>query len=162
MTDQINIRKVEQSDNQILAKIIRVVFIEHDAPTEGTVFVDPTTDALFELFQTPKAELWTAELNGEIVGCCGIYPTDNLPKGCVELVKFYLVKAARGKGIGRLLMEKSIEVAKDYGFIEMYIESLPAFAKAVNIYEKADFTHLQNPLGNSGHTGCNIWMIKKL
>ena len=162
MTDQINIRNVQQSDNPILAKIIRAVFIEHDAPTEGTVFVDPTTDALFELFQTPKAELWTAELNGEIVGCCGIYPTDNLPKGCVELVKFYLAKAARGKGIGRLLMNKSIEVAKNYGFTEMYIESLPDFAKAVNIYEKAGFTHLQNPLGNSGHTGCNIWMIKEL
>lgn len=162
MTDQINIRNVQQSDNPILAKIIRAVFIEHDAPTEGTVFVDPTTDALYDLFQVPKAELWTAELNGEIVGCCGIYPTENLPKGCVELVKFYLAKAARGKGIGRKLMAKSIDVAKKYGYTQMYIESLPHYAKAVNIYEKLDFSHLQNPLGNSGHSGCNIWMLKEL
>ncbi|MFK7948088.1 MAG: GNAT family N-acetyltransferase [Saprospiraceae bacterium] len=162
MTDQIKIRSVQQSDNPILAKIIRAVFIEHDAPTAGTVFVDPTTDALFELFEMPKAELWTAELNGNIVGCCGIYPTDNLPKGCVELVKFYLAKAARGKGIGRLLMDKSLATAKDYGYTEMYIESLPHYAKAVNIYEKLGFTRLQNPLGNSGHSGCNIWMLKQL
>ena len=85
-------------------------------PRWSLLSVLQTTDALFELFQTPKAELWTAELDGEIVGCCGIYPTKNLPKGCVELVKFYLAKAARGKGIGKLLMEKSLEVAKEYGY----------------------------------------------
>ena len=162
MPNQINIRNVQQTDNPILAKIIRSIFIEHNAPTEGTVFVDPTTDALFELFQTQKAQLWTAELNGEIVGCCGIFPTTNLPKGCVELVKFYLKKSARGIGIGRLLMEKSIAVAKEYGFTEMYIESLPHYAKAVDMYEQYGFKHLKSALGNSGHTGCNIWMIKSL
>lgn len=162
MPNQINIRNVQQTDNPILAKIIRAIFIEHDAPTEGTVFVDPTTDTLFELFQTQDAELWTAELNDEIVGCCGIFPTENLPKGCVELVKFYLTKSARGLGIGRQLMEKSITVAKDFGFTEMYIESLPHYAKAVKMYEQYGFKHLTEPLGNSGHTGCNIWMIKSL
>ena len=58
--NKMNIREIKPSDSQALANMIRSVFIEHDAPTEGTVFTDPTNDALFELFQTDNAMLWVA------------------------------------------------------------------------------------------------------
>jgi putative acetyltransferase len=159
---QIIIRQIEEKDNALLAKIIRDVFIEHHAPTKGTVYSDTTTDNLFELFKQAKSVLWVAELNNRLVGCCGIFPTEGLEKNCVELVKFYIAAEARSKGIGKLLMEKCIESAKEFNFRKMYIESLPAFDKAISIYEKSGFNKLKKPLGNSGHSGCNIWMLKDL
>ncbi|WP_321997085.1 GNAT family N-acetyltransferase [Draconibacterium orientale] len=157
-----NIRKVKNTDNSCLAEIIRAAFYESDAPKQGTVYSDPTTDNLYELFQNEKSILWVAENDGEILGCCGIYPTEGLPKGCAELVKFYLMAKARGKGLGTRLMQKSIGSAKELGFAEIYIETLPEFDNAVSMYERAGFERLEKPLGNSGHTGCDIWMIKKL
>jgi putative acetyltransferase len=157
-----NIRKVKNTDNSCLAEIIRAAFHESDAPKQGTVYSDPTTDDLYELFQNEKSILWVAENDGEILGCCGIYPTEGLPKGCAELVKFYLLAKARGKGLGTRLMQKSIGSAKELGFAEIYIETLPEFDNAVSMYERAGFERLEKPLGNSGHTGCDIWMIKKL
>lgn len=157
-----NIRHVKPEDNKTLATVIRKVFEEHNAPTVGTVYSDTTTDQLFELFQHPKAVLWVAEETESIVGCCGIYPTEGLPDSCTELVKFYIAKEARGKGIGRQLMEASIASAKLFGYSEMYIESLPVFLRAVSIYEKQGFVKLHAPMGNSGHPGCNIWMKKVL
>ena len=59
-------------------------------------------------------------------------------------------------------MEKSIESARNMGYTELYIESLPAFSNAVRIYEEIGFQLLDHPLGASGHTSCNIWMLKKL
>lgn len=156
-----NIRSIQQADNATLASIIRAVFIEHNAPKKGTVYSDPTTDDLFQLSQTPKSVFWVAEIDDEIVGCCGIYPTDGLDENCTELVKFYIHQSARGKGVGRKLMEKCVEAAKGFGYTKMYIESLPHFAKAVDIYKKQGFEILKNPLGNSGHPGCNIWMVKR-
>ena len=156
------IRKVNKEDNALLAKMIRKVFDEYNAPQKGTVYSDPTTDNLFELFQVEKSLLWVAEIDSEIVGCCGIYPTKGLPKNCVELVKFYLSAKSRGKGIGKILMEKSIESARALGYSELYLESLPEFSKAISIYEKQGFLKLDQPLGESGHTTCNIWMLKKL
>jgi putative acetyltransferase len=156
------IRNIQQSDNEALASMIRAVFVEHEAPTEGTVFTDPTTDNLFALFQTENAALFVAEDNGKVLGCCGIYPTAGLPEKCTELVKFYLPKDARGKGIGRALMEKSTASAEQLGYSEIYIESLPAFAKAVNIYIQQGFKKLNEPLGESGHSGCNLWFLKSL
>jgi putative acetyltransferase len=156
------IRPVTPEDNPILARIIRRIFEEHDAPRQGTVYSDPTTDDLYGLFRAPGSVLWVAGHEGEVAGCCGIYPTEGLPEGYAELVKFYLAPSARGLGIGKELMEKCIESAKELGYTHLYLESLPEYDKAVSIYEKQGFISLDKPLGNSGHSGCNIWMYKKL
>lgn len=157
-----NIREIIPSDNLALSKIIKGVFEEYDAPRYGTVYSDPTTDNLYELFQENRSILWVAVYNKRIVGCCGIYPTPGLPLNCAELVKFYLAEKARGKGIGKALMERSVQSAKEFGYTDIYIESLPEFSNAIRIYEKQGFTNIDKPLGESGHNACNIWMIKKL
>ena len=156
------IRKIEEKDNAEIAAVIRSCFADFNAPTKGTVFEDPTTDDLYNFFKNEKSVFYIAEENGEIVGSCGIYPTENLPEDTAELVKFYLTKNSRGQGTGRALMEIALEAAKQMGYRKIYIESLPEFSKAVSIYEKQGFKHLDKPLGNSGHTGCNIWMLKDI
>ena len=156
------IRKLKIEDNLKTAQMIRAVFEEYNAPKEGTVYSDPTTDNLFELFKKDKSYFLIAEENNEIVGCCGIYPTDNLPQHCTELVKYYICNSARGKGLGRILMNKCEEKAKSLGYTQLYLESIPAYNKAVSIYKKLGYQQLESPLGNSGHFGCNIWMLKEL
>lgn len=158
----IQYRPISLQDNDSLALMIREVFIEHNAPQQGTVYSDPTTDDLYALFQTPKSVLWVAEENDRLLGCCGVYPTDGLPAGCAELVKFYLHHHARGKGIGKYLLQKSIDSAQILGYKQLYLESFPHFAKAVGMYEKLGFHTLHQPMGNSGHTACTVFMIKTL
>ena len=51
------IRKIKESDNAFLAKMIRDVFEEHDAPQEGTVYSDPITDNLYAFFQKKSSFL---------------------------------------------------------------------------------------------------------
>lgn len=128
----------------------------------GTVYDDPSTDNLFELFQTKKSAYWVAEENGQLLGGCGIYPTEGLPEGCAELVKFYLSPHARGEGIGRLLMQVSNNTAKSMGYEQLYLESFPQLEGAVSIYLKQGYEYLDAPLGNSGHHACTIWMLKEL
>lgn len=159
---ELTFRQIDQNDNVVLADLIRKVFREFGIDQPGTVYTDPTTDHLFELFSTPNSIYWVAEEYGKIIGGCGIYPTDGLPSGCAELVKLYLLPESRGKGIGLALMQKSIASAIDFGFKQIYLESLPELSKAVNMYEKAGFRHISEPLGNSGHFACNIRMLLDL
>ena len=158
----ITIREIEKNDNLQLAQIIRNSFEEYGAPMYGTVYSDPTTDDLYRLFRAEKSILWVALTDNKIAGCCGIYPTKGLPQNCVELVKFYLSAESRKKGIGKALLEKSIESAQLFGYAKLYLESLPHFNDAVNIYEKQGFRRLSKPMGESGHNACNIWMMKDL
>lgn len=155
-------RSVKKEDNVPLANMIRQVFREHNAPRSGTVFSDPTTDDLFGLFRKSRSVLWVAEVDAVPAGCCGIYPTEGLEDNCAELVKYYLARSERGRGTGRHLMERCIESARDLGYKQLYLESMPHFSKAVRIYEKLGFRKLNKPLGNSGHTTCNIWMLLEL
>jgi putative acetyltransferase len=155
-------RRLEERDNRELAEVIRSVFREFKIDKPGTVYFDPTTDDLFRLFSQPGSEYWIAEERGVIIGGCGVYPTPGLPEGCAELVKLYLSSAQRGKGIGWQLMEKTFDSAIKFGYRQLYLESMPELRKAISLYERAGFKNLPRPLGNSGHFGCNIWMIKDL
>lgn len=162
MQNTLSIRSIEPQDNPKIAKLIREVLTEFGANKPGTVFTDPTTDALFELFQTEKSAYFIAILNDEIVGGCGIYPTKGLPNGCTELVKLYVSSGARGTGIGKKLMEIACEKATAEGYTEIYLETLPELHIAVGLYEHVGFTYLDQPYGESGHFACDLWMRKAL
>ncbi len=161
--EEVLIRNIELKDNASLAAIIRKSLEEFNAAKPGTVYFDTTTDHLFELFQsTPNSKYFVAELNGTVIGGAGIFPTENLPKGYCELVKMYLSKDARGSGLGRMMISKCLDTAKEMGFTNVYLESMPELSKAVKVYEKFGFSYLKGPLGNSGHCGCDIWMMKEI
>lgn len=163
MNASIQIRPIEQKDNLALAKVIRGALEEFGANKPGTVYFDPTTDALFELFNnTAGAFYFVALKDNELLGGAGIFPTENLPNGTCELVKLYLHKDARGTGLGKLLLNKAMDWAKENGYKQVYLESMPELSKAVTIYENVGFKRIDHPLGNSGHCGCDIWMIKDL
>jgi putative acetyltransferase len=156
------IRPILKSDDSDIAEIIRKTLAEFGANRPGTVYFDPTTDHLSELFSAPASAYFIAETEGKIVGGSGIYPTPGLPAGCCELVKLYLLSDMRGLGIGIQLMEKCFQRAIQFGFREIYLETMPELRKAIGLYEKTGFTYLPGPLGQSGHFGCDLWMIKKL
>ncbi|GAB2821807.1 GNAT family N-acetyltransferase [Ferruginibacter profundus] len=158
----VTIRTIQPGDNTALATIIRNSLEEFKANKPGTVYFDPTTDNLAAVFTAPGSIYFVAEENGVLLGGSGIYPTENLPGGTCELVKLYLSNAARGKGLGKLLIKKCFTAAKQMGYSKMYLETLPELNIAVPLYEKMGFSYLKAPLGNSGHHGCDIWMIKEL
>jgi putative acetyltransferase len=159
---KIAFRHLAREDNKTIADLIRSVFREFGIARPGTVYFDPTTDDLFSLFSIAGSEYWIAEDDGKIIGGCGIYPTENLPEGCGELVKFYLNASYRGKGIGKQLMDISIESARKMGYRQLYLESLPELGRAIGLYERAGFKFIDYKMGDSGHFGCNIWMLKEL
>ena len=156
------IREIQPTDNPHLAKIIKSTLKEFGANHPGTVYYDATTDSLFELFQKKGAVYFVAELNEKIVGGGGIYPSDGLPADTCELVKMYLLPEARGTGLGRTLIEKNISFAKVYGYKNIYLETMPELKQALNVYAKFGFEYLKAPMGNTGHTGCSLWMLKSL
>jgi putative acetyltransferase len=91
----VTIRNIQPGDNAALAVIIRNSLAEFGANKPGTVFFDPTTDALYELFQTPGSVYFIAEEEGKLLGGGGIFPTEGLPAKTCELVKMKNVYTGR-------------------------------------------------------------------
>ncbi len=162
MQPDTTIRPIAQNDNAGIALIIRSVLSEFKANKPGTVYFDPTTDELYQLFSKPGSCYWILEMDGKMMGGSGIYPTEGLPDGCCEVVKLYLMPEARGKGYGKQLIQQCFESARQLGYRQVYLETMPELKMAVGLYEQCGFEYLQGPLGNSGHFGCDLWMLKTL
>jgi putative acetyltransferase len=159
----ITIRAIQKEDNPYIAKIIRTSLEEFGANKPGTVYFDDSTDHLFELFQSAEgSHYYIALVNNVIVGGGGIYPTDALPNGTCELVKMYLNKDFRGIGLGKQMLTTCLQWAKANGYNQVYLETMPELKKAVAVYEQLGFSYLTQPMGNSGHNGCDIWMMKAI
>jgi putative acetyltransferase len=158
----INTRRIIPADDTELAKIIRQTLTEFGVDRPGTVYYDETTDHLSDLFTISGSVYYVAAMNGKLLGGAGIYPTEGLPEHTCELVKMYLVPEARGMGLGTILINKSIEFARSAGYKQIYLETMPELKKALHTYARFGFQYLDGPIGNSGHFGCDVWMIKKL
>ncbi|MGZ5281630.1 MAG: GNAT family N-acetyltransferase, partial [Bacteroidia bacterium] len=87
---------------------------------------------------------------------------DGSEENICELQRMYLLPEARGKGIGQKLMDKCIEKASEFSYEKMYLESLSNMKDAYKLYTKNGFVKIEEPLGNTGHGGCNVFMLKEI
>lgn len=160
--NSIFIREIQKEDNESIAKVIREVFTTDGYPRTGTAYADFQLDFMFEAYFKPKSVYYVLEENGKIVGGGGISPLGDSSENICELQKMYFLREARGRGIGLLLIQKCLESAKKFSYEKCYLETLPEMIIAQNLYKKVGFEYLCEPLGNTGHTTCPIWMLKKL
>jgi putative acetyltransferase len=156
------IRKITSDDNAQMAAIIRNSLLEFNAAKPGTVYFDETTDYLSDVFTKERSAYFVIEVNNEIAAGAGIFPTEGLPENICELVKMYVSKKYRRNSYGQTLLEKCIEEAKKDGYEKIYLESMPELTNAIAMYEKNGFKKTAGSLGNSGHTGCDVFMMKDL
>ena len=163
-----NIRIIKKDDNPQIATIIRNVFDELDAPKCGTAYSDPILDTLYEVYQEPKSIYFVIEDDGKIIGGGGVASLKMLNQvqhdnnEVCELQKMYFAPEARGLGFGKQIIEKCLVFAKEQGFKYCYLETLPFMESARKLYERMGFQYLDKPIGTTGHTSCDVWMIKEL
>jgi putative acetyltransferase len=156
------IRPIEIQDNSTIATVIRSVLLEHNVPKIGTAYADPQLDYMQQTYATSRAHYFVVEQNGTVVGGAGIQQLENEAETICELQKMYFLPQARGKGIGSAMMKFCLDFAQANGFEYCYIETMPYMQAAQKLYAKFGFDYIDAPMGNTGHTSCPVWMLKKL
>ena len=71
-----------------------------------------------------------------IVGCAGLLP---LSPQRAELCKMYLQASARGRGLGRRLLERTLDAARRGGFSEVWLETNSVLTAAITLYASYGF-----------------------
>jgi GNAT superfamily N-acetyltransferase len=74
--------------------------------------------------------------NNEPVGTCALIKMDDT---CYELAKMAVTPAAQGKGIGFILGNAAIRLAREAGAKRVYLESNTRLKPAINLYVKLGF-----------------------
>ena len=87
----------------------------------------------------PGGAVLVAELAGEVIGCVALRPH---PDDVWELSKMAVSPAARGRGVGRLLLEAAIGHARAAGARSLCLGSSTKLRAAIGLYESAGFRHV--------------------
>ena len=156
------IREITIEDNEIIASIIRTVMKEFHADPKTTILGDPTLDNMFTNYQSTGSAYFILEENDVVVGGCGLKHLDNSKENICELQRMFLLPESRGKGYGKKLIDLCLKKAREFGYEFIYLETLSQMKKAIQIYETAGFKKINNPKGNTGHSGCNVYMSMTL
>ena len=119
-------------------------------PEDQEILGDPTTHIL-----APGGQICTAEDDGGVIGCCALVV---IGEGRLELAKMTVEESARGRGVGRGLLQFAIEQARTMGAHHLYLESNTKAAAAVHLYEQLGFRHLAAPAHPSKYQRANVFM----
>ena len=156
------IRKIINEDNLRVKEVLVSVMKEFDVPESGTALSDPELNDMFGSYKNNKSIYLVVVVDKEIFGGAGISMLNGQKKNICELQKMYFLPKIRNYGIGKILIEKCIEFAKNAGYEFCYIETMHNMKAAQNLYKKYNFKKIHEPLGMTGHTSCPVWMLKKL
>ena len=110
---------------------------------------------LHEAYTQPRTAYFVCEVDGKVVGGGGVAPLQDSRENICELRKMYFLPEGRGLGLGRRLLDKCIEAAKELGFDVCYLETFSTMHDAMALYEKRGFERIPASLGNTGHFACD-------
>ena len=156
------IRRVRPEDDQSLAIIIRSVLIELGVPKVGTAYADPELDFMTSTYEKDRSAYFVVEVDGELLGGAGIAPLSGEDPSVCELQKMYFSSAARGLGLGKQMIDTCLDFARANDYTLCYLETLPYMKAAQKLYLKTGFDYINGPMGDTGHTSCNVWLTKSL
>ena len=87
-------------------------------------------------YAAPRGAFILAEEAGHYLACIGLR---SFSEESGEIKRLYVVPAARGRGFGRLLVERSIAIARDIGYRSLLLDTLPFMQDAQALYGSLGF-----------------------
>lgn len=79
--------------------------------------------------------------------------------GVYELTKMAVSPAARGRGVGRLLMDAALDLYRSLPARELFLESSSLLGPALALYESVGFRHHPAPRAGSHYARADVHMI---
>ena len=157
------LRKIEESDNRIIAGIIRSNLKAVGLDIPGTAYYDESLDNLSEYYlEDPQKRFYyiATDDEGKVIGGVGIADI-RLFDDCAELQKLYLSDESKGKGLSPIMMKAAENKALELGYKRIYLETHTTLEVAICLYEKLGYKCIEKPAGIV-HSAMNRFYLKEL
>ncbi len=135
------IRKAEAADCEAITEIYNEAILT----TTATFDMTPKTladRAVWFRSHTERYPVLVAIVNGEVVGWSSLTRwSDREAYDCTAETSFYVRREFRGRGIGRLLKERTIDEARRLGYHSLIARVAEGSAESLHINEQLGFVH---------------------
>ena len=140
---EIEIRRAGVADATTVARLFRDFNLEFDEPTPD---IETQTGYLRPLFESGEITVLLANRD-EGFSMLRLRPSPYTGKPEAYLQELYVVPAHRGQGIGRALLEATMDAAREAGATGIDLNTGSTDTAARMLYISAGFTNLENAGG---------------
>jgi GNAT superfamily N-acetyltransferase len=114
-------------------------------------------------YAEPEGRILLAWQQSAVVGCAALRPVN---RETCELKRVYVRPAARGRNIGRAMVERMIHEARSQGYSTLCLDVLPEFEAAQQLYRSLGFFPAQavsyNPVPGTQFLALNLGLIQSV
>ncbi len=129
------LRNAIKEDCPAMLELVKELAIYEQAPNEVTISFEHFEESGFG--ERPVWEAWIVEVDGILVGFALCYIRFSTWKGQrLYLEDIIVTESMRGKGLGKLLMDKLIEVCKERKYSGLVWQVLDWNKPAIDFYKR--------------------------
>lgn len=139
------------SGNENLSEVAKL-FSEYKTELNADISFqaeDVTLEEISKIYAEPEGKILLAKVEEKFAGCIAFH---KLKDESCELKRLFVRKNFRGLSIGKILLKKAIDEAKNSGYKEIFLDTLSTLESACKLYEKFGFEKISpyyyNPLKN--------------
>ena len=92
------------------------------------------------VYAAPRGCLLLALADGQVAGCCALRPIDEVDEpNASEMKRLYVRPAFRRFGLGRMLVEATLDAGRRMGYAAILLDTLDEMEAARTLYEDLGF-----------------------
>jgi putative acetyltransferase len=134
------IRIATNRDRERVVALVFRVLSEYDLPPDPESKDSDLNDIEESYIHSGGVFELIEDKEGNLLGTYGLYPLD---KDTCELRKMYFVPQIRGRGLGRLVLERAVAHARRLGFKAIVLETISVLKKAIRLYTRFGFVPIE-------------------
>ena len=168
----ISVSLATSKDAEIIADLSRKTFYETFAPQNTTADMEKflneqfTREKLIAEVNEPWLIFFLAFMDDEAVGYLklrdGIVPSELVGQSCMEIARIYSVQNMIGKGVGKKLMQASLDIATQRKKQTLWLAVWKDNQRAIDFYERWGFKIFGEQDFVLGDDVQKDWLMKKL
>lgn len=94
-------------------------------------------------YAPPRGALLLATVDGQLAGCCALRPLDTADyPNAAEMKRLYVRDAFRGMGLGRQLVEATLDAARQAGYASVLLDTLDDMEAVRALYHDLGFQEI--------------------
>lgn len=169
--ETLSIRPAEERDAGVLADLGARTFADSYSCTLSAEDLDDylhktfSTERMLEEIADPEILLFVGVVSGTICAYAKLQPTPprQYVRGLnpIELLRLYVLRAWKGRGIGTALLEAGLNAASDRAYQTCWLKVWDGNAKAIEFYAQKGFSRVGNEPYPVGGTARNVVLMAR-
>ena len=135
--ETVTVRDASERDYEALRHLFEAGLLEGEVSDNDTgADIDNLQSAYFA--DDGQSGFWVADRGGQVIGMVGV---QNQKESVAEIRRLRVHPEFRRKGVGSLLMKKSVQFCIDHGYLKVILDTRVEREPAIKMFEKLGFQH---------------------